>query len=77
MGWDNLAIDTVVNLLTPEMIASRPSWSSEFHTGTFKREARVRPSYPREEMLRLTDAGGVGKALRVVAKIGQLGLDCS
>ena len=77
MDWDILAIDTVVNPLTPEIVASRPSWSSEFHTGTFKREARVRQGYTREETLGLMDAGGVGKALLVAAKIGQLGLDGS
>ena len=30
------AIDTVVNPLTPEIVASRPSWSGDFHAGTFR-----------------------------------------
>lgn len=77
MDWDILAIDTVVNPLTPEIAASRPSWSAEFHTGIFKREDRVRQGYTREQMLELMDAGGVGKALLVAAKVGQMGLDGS
>jgi predicted TIM-barrel fold metal-dependent hydrolase len=77
MAHDIMAVDTVVNPLTPEIAASRPSWSSEFHTGKFKREERVRAGYSREQMLDLMDEAGIGKALLVAAKIGQLGLDGS
>jgi hypothetical protein len=77
MTHDLLAVDTVVNPLTPEIAASRPSWSSEFHTGKFKREDRVRAGYSKEQMLDLMDEAGIGKALLVAAKIGQLGLDGS
>lgn len=77
MDYDILAVDTVVNPLTPEIAASRPSWSSDFHTGKFKREERVRAGYSKEQMLDLMDEAGIGKALLVAAKIGQLGLDGS
>jgi predicted TIM-barrel fold metal-dependent hydrolase len=69
-----LAIDTVVNPLTPEIAASRPSWSGDFHTGTFGQEQRVRAGYTKEEMLAMMDAAGIGRAFLVAAKIGQLGL---
>lgn len=69
-----LAIDTVVNPLTPEIAASRPAWSGDFHTGTFRQEARVRQGYTREEMLAMMDEAGIGRALLVAARIGQLGL---
>lgn len=69
-----LAIDAVVNPLTPEIAASRPAWSAEFHTGTFRQEDRVRQGYTREAMLAMMDEAGIGRALLVAAKIGQLGL---
>ncbi len=73
MPFDILAIDTVVNPLTPEIAASRPRWSAEFHTGVFKQEQRVREGYTIDEMLRMMDEGGVGRAMLVAAKIGQAG----
>jgi hypothetical protein len=71
---DILAIDTVVNPLTPEIVASRPDWSGNFHAGTFKQESRVRVGYTREETLAMMDAAGIGRAFLVAARIGQLGL---
>ncbi len=71
---DILAIDTVVNPLTPEIAASRPAWSANFHTGTFKRETRVRDGYTYAETLKMMDEAGIERAFLVAAKIGQLGL---
>jgi len=71
---DILAIDTVVNPLTPEVAASRPAWSSAFHIGTFKQEAKVRLGYTWEETISMMDAAGIRRAFLVAAKIGQLGL---
>ena len=73
MPYDILAVDTVVNPLTPEIAASRPQWSGDFHTGVFKQEARVRAGYTRDEMLAMMDEAGIGRALLVAAKIGQAG----
>ncbi len=73
MTFEPVAIDTVCNPLTPEIAASRPSWSAEFHTGTFKQESRVRAGYALDEMLRMMDEGGVARAMLVAAKIGQAG----
>jgi hypothetical protein len=72
-----LAIDTVVNPITPEIVASRPSWSDDFHTGTFRQEDRVRLGYTREHMLAQMDEAGIWRAFLVAAKIGQLGLQGS
>ncbi|WP_137179885.1 amidohydrolase family protein [Roseomonas sp. AR75] len=77
MSDDILAIDTVVNPLTPEIVASRPAWSGNFHTGTFKQESTVRAGYTKEAMLAMLDEAGIGRAFLVAAKIGQLGLQGS
>jgi len=74
LAYDILAIDTVVNPMTPEVAASRPSWSGDFHTGTFKQEERVRRGYSWEETLAMMDEAGIEKAFLVAAKIGQIGL---
>lgn len=70
MSFDILAIDTVVNPLTPEIVASRPAWSGEFHTGTFRQEETVRRGYTIAETLAMMDEAGIERALLVAAKIG-------
>src|SRR5258708_7023624 len=71
---DILAIDTVVNPLTPEIARSRPAWSAEFLARTFKREGRGSEGYSYAELLTMRDAARVERAFLVAAKIGQLGL---
>lgn len=70
MSFDILAIDTVVNPLTPEIVASRPAWSGEFHTGTFRQEETVRRGYTIAETLAMMDEAGIERAFLVAAKIG-------
>lgn len=72
-----LAIDTVVNPLTPEIARLRPSWSTPFYRNIFKRDERVGEGYSYDEMLRMMDAAGVERAFLVAAKVGQLGLSGS
>lgn len=72
-----LAIDTVVNPLTPEIARLRPSWSAPFYRNVFKRDARVSEGYSHDEMLRMMDVAGVERAFLVAAKVGQLGLSGS
>ncbi len=72
--YDIPAIDTVVNPITPEILATRPEWFKRFYTGTFRREGRVTAGYSYEETLRLMDAAGVEKGFLVAARIGQAGL---
>lgn len=71
---DVLAIDTVVNPLTPEVARTRPQWSQDFYRRVFKREVPVQTGYSYDEMLRMMDAAGIERAFLVAAKIGQLGL---
>ena len=73
--FDLLAIDTVVNPMTPEIAASRPDWSGNFHEDTFHQsKAKIRAGTSHEEMLAMMDKAGIERAFLVAAKIGQLGL---
>jgi len=74
---DILAIDTVVNPLTPDIARSRPKWSRDFYVRAFKRDVPMDHGYSYEQMLKMMDAGGVERAFLVAAKIGQLGLSGS
>ena len=69
-----LAIDTVVNPHTPEIVQMRPDWSGRFHRKKFGRDDSVMVGYSYSEMLRQMDAAGVEKAFLVANKTGQLGL---
>ncbi|MBU6378249.1 MAG: amidohydrolase family protein [Gammaproteobacteria bacterium] len=78
MSFDVLAIDTVVNPMTPEIAASRPDWSGNFHEDTFHQsKAKVRAGTSYEELLGMMDKAGVERAFLVAAKIGQRGLQGS
>jgi len=69
-----LAIDTVVNPHTPEIVQMRPDWSGRFHRKKFGRDDSVMTGYSYAEMLRQMDAAGIEKAFLVANKTGQLGL---
>jgi len=72
---DVLAIDTVVNPMTPEIVRMRPDWNGEFHSRKFRRDGdEVRRGWSYEEMLALMDAAGIERAFLVATKTGQLGL---
>lgn len=73
-GHDILAIDTVVNLHTPEVVRMRPDWSGRFHRQKFGRDASVLEGYTLEQMLAMMDAAGTERAFLVAHKTGQLGL---
>ena len=73
-GFDILAIDTVVNAHTPEIVAMRPDWSGRFHKRKFGRDDSVLEGYSYDEMLRMMDAAGTERAFLVAHKTGQLGL---
>ncbi|MFT8244839.1 amidohydrolase family protein [Roseomonas sp. BN140053] len=69
-----LAIDTVVNPITPEILAMRPAWGAEFHQRKFGRDDSVRSGHSYAEMIALMDAAGVERAFLVATKTGQLGI---
>ena len=73
-GHDILAIDTVVNLHTPEVVRMRPDWSGRFHRRKFGRDASVLEGYTLDSMLAMMDAAGTERAFLVAHKTGQLGL---
>lgn len=73
-GHDILAIDTVVNLHTPEVVRMRPDWSGRFHRQKFGRDASVLEGHTLEQMLAMMDAAGTERAFLVAHKTGQLGL---
>jgi predicted TIM-barrel fold metal-dependent hydrolase len=73
-AYDILAIDTVVNPITPEILKTRPSWTAGFYKGTFKHDDRVMRGHSYADTLKLMDAAGVERAFLVAAKIGQPGL---
>jgi predicted TIM-barrel fold metal-dependent hydrolase len=72
--YDILAIDTVVNPMTPEILATRPDWTGGFYQDKFKREKRVLEGYSYEQTLAMMDAAGVERAFLVAARVGQPGL---
>ena len=73
-NFDILAIDTVVNPHTPEIVGMRPDWSGKFHQRKFGRDYSVLQGYGHEEMLRMMDAAGTERAFLVAHKTGQLDL---
>src|SRR3954447_7560079 len=67
------SIDIVVNPLTPRIVAARPAWTREFHTGKIGRAADDVQSVTLEQMLAQMDAAGIERAFLVACKLGQLG----
>jgi hypothetical protein len=76
-GFDFLALDTVVNLHTPEIVALRPEWSGKFHQEKFGRDASVLTGYTSEKMIEMMLNAGTDHAFLVAHKTGQLGLQGS
>lgn len=71
---DILAIDAVVNPITPEILRLRPAWGAEFHQRKFGRDDSVTRGHSLPEMLAMMDAAGIGRAFLVATKTGQLGI---
>ena len=67
------AIDTVVNIWTPEALAGRPD-----RTGFYTSKMRVKPEIyagmSLEEMIARMDAAGIERAFLIAAKVGRLGI---
>jgi predicted TIM-barrel fold metal-dependent hydrolase len=67
-------VDLVANLFTPEVVASRPSWTKGFHrrANGLPEEIVAGTSVP--AMLEAMDAAGIGRALLLAARLGRRGL---
>jgi len=70
MAYDFKAIDVVANLLTPEVVQSRPAWSREFHKGKIKVKDDTVNGVTVEEMVERMDRAGIDIALVPAVKLG-------
>lgn len=68
-----LAIDTVVNPLTPEIMQTRPAWSQTFWTQKIGRDSSAVMGMTHEQMLAALDEAGIERAFLLAVKIGQIG----
>ncbi|GMA30884.1 amidohydrolase family protein [Litorihabitans aurantiacus] len=63
------AIDVVVNPFTPEIVASRPAWTSSFIGGKIGADAAV-AGVSTEDYLAKMDRAGIERSFLVAAKLG-------
>ena len=69
-----LAIDCVVNPITPEIMAMRPAWSRKFWEEKIGRDDTVGAGVSHERMLAMMDAAGIERAFLIATKTGRLGM---
>jgi uncharacterized protein len=69
---DVKAIDTVVNIWTPEALAGRPDRTG-FYTEKMRVNAQTFAGVTHKEMLERMDRAGIEKSFLIAAKVGQLG----
>lgn len=71
--YDYKAIDSVVNIWTPEALSHRPGWTDEFFIGKMKGE-HDEVGISLEKMIDDMDAAGIEYGFLVAAKAGRPGL---
>ena len=69
--YEIAAIDAVVNIWTPELLAQRPR-RENFYSGKMHVADFIMKGLAHEEMLRRMDEAGIEKAFLVAAKVGPL-----
>jgi len=67
------AIDTVVNLWTPEALAYRPKWQEDFFVGKMKAPSGDMKGLSLEQMIERMDAAGIERAFLVATRAGPKG----
>lgn len=67
-------VDIVANLFTPEVVASRPSWTAGFHRRANQLPEGLVAGTPVDRMLAAMDGAGIGRALLLAARLGRRGL---
>jgi predicted TIM-barrel fold metal-dependent hydrolase len=67
------AIDTVVNIWTPEAQSLRPSWRGGFFVDKMKGEAAAIDGITLDEMLRRMDEAGIERAFLIATRAGRQG----
>ena len=68
------AIDCVVNPITPEIMATRPAWSTTFWTQKIGRKPEDLVGLTHDKMIAAMDAAGIEKSFLLAVKIGRQGL---
>ncbi|AZG08719.1 amidohydrolase [Pigmentiphaga sp. H8] len=68
-SYDIPAIDAVVNIWTPELLAQRPKRDA-FYSGKMNVDTAVMQGLSHEDMLRRMDAAGIEQAFLIAAKVG-------
>ena len=74
MSDDIWAIDTVVNLWTPEAMSHRPASFREFFVNKMKVDDGIYNGFSHEEMLRRMDAAKTERSFLVATRSGRRGL---
>jgi hypothetical protein len=74
---DILAIDAVVNPMTPEMQPDRPAWSESFYVDKIGKGQDLLAGVTLVDMLAMMDQAGIERAFLIACKVGQIGLDGS
>jgi uncharacterized protein len=64
------AIDTVVNLWTPEGLSYRPSWQADFYVGKMRGQAGDMAGLSLEQMLERMDEAGIERGFLVATRAG-------
>lgn len=68
-----LVIDAVCNLMTPEIVASRPDWTTTFHA-SLRDDTPATRSPSLEEHVEMLDRAGIDMAFLIAPRMGQRGL---
>ncbi len=67
------ALDIVINLHTPEVLAIRPSWHREFLGGKIAADEEILKGLPIEKYIERMDRAGIQMAFIAAAKSGSIG----
>ncbi len=70
-SYDIAAIDTVVNIWTPEVLGMRPK-REKFYSGKMNVDTGIMQGLDHEAMLRRMDAAGIEKSFLIAAKVGPI-----
>lgn len=74
MTTSEWGVDAVCNLFTPEIIASRPSWSKEFLSGKIGSQPEHVKGVSLEGHIELMDEAKIERAFLLAPKMGRAGL---
>ncbi|MPZ63334.1 MAG: amidohydrolase family protein [Propionibacteriales bacterium] len=76
-GRPTRVVDAVCNLLTPDIVASRPSWSRTFHGEKIGTNRGALDGVSLEQHIELMDEAGIDIAFLIAPRMGRRGLPTS